>query len=34
MIDGMNVKWSEETIVEKVRDYVKDNNIRAIFTFD
>ncbi len=30
----MKEKWCEETIRQEVRRYVKEQNIRAIFTFD
>lgn len=30
----MKTKWCEETIVQRVKGYVEENNIKAIFTFD
>lgn len=30
----MKSTWAEEVIVERVKNYVKNNNIKAIFTFD
>jgi N-acetylglucosaminylphosphatidylinositol deacetylase len=34
MIDGMTIKWDEQTIRDTVKQYVQENNIKAIFTFD
>lgn len=34
LVDGMKEKWCEETVRKYIADYVKDHNIRAIFTFD
>lgn len=34
LIDGMKEKWCEETIRKYVFEYIKQNSIKAVFTFD
>ena len=34
LIDGLKEKWCEETVRKYVGDYVRDHNIKAVFTFD
>jgi N-acetylglucosaminylphosphatidylinositol deacetylase len=33
-MDGLKEKWCEETILNEVNQYVSENSIKAIFTFD
>ena len=32
--DGLKEKWCEETIRKHTLDYIEENNIKAVFTFD
>jgi N-acetylglucosaminylphosphatidylinositol deacetylase len=34
LVDGIKEKWCEETIRKYIAEYIKINNIKAIFTFD